>query len=208
MKKQSILAVLTAAFLLIVFSPSKAQEPFLSNSNSFRFDPLRHSNYFIKDGQVQINIYGETKATSGKFKIPTSIMYRYVYTDTSSVIGQMEPLMMSRQSDFDYVSQICIKAKLDTRANYKMWKASTFGTLFLTIASPVASLGLAVPASLTPPRIENLGLSDVDMLQEGIYFHTYRQEAQRLKNKRIWTAYGIGLGIHVGIIFGLISAFQ
>lgn len=183
-----------------------AQDVFLSNSRSFRFEPLRTSNYFIKGNEMQLNLYGPDKAHSGKFLVPTDMMYRYVYTDSNSVIGKMEPIVMTRPQDFAYVSDICLQAQADCRANYKMWKGSMCGTLFLSIVSPVASLAVAIPASLTPPKIENLGLSEVDMLQEGIYFHTYRREAKKIKSKRTWMAYGIGLGIHVGAIFGILAA--
>lgn len=184
----------------------KAQEPFSARAASFRFDPARKSNYFLKEGELRLNIYGTDARTTGKFTVPTTALYKYTYPDTSSVLGYIQPIIPALPSDFQYITGICLKAKNDCREYYKMWKASTFGTLFFTIVSPVASLSVAVPASLTPPRIENLGLSDVDMLQDELYFGTYRKEAKRLKSKRIWTAYGIGFGIHVGILFGIISA--
>lgn len=185
-----------------------AQDAFFSPEKSFHFKPLRQSSCFIQEGEVRLNLYGEDKAHSGKFRIPTELMYRYIYTDTVSVIGKLDPLVMARIEDFFYVSEICLKAQADCRANYKTWKASTFGTLCLTIVNPVAGLALAIPTTMTPPRIENLGMSDVDMLQEDIYFYTYRREAKKLKSKRAWAAYGIGLGVHLGIVFGIIAAVQ
>lgn len=192
--------------LLVCCGLSHAQEPFSSRASSFRFDPARKSNYFLKENELRLNIYGKDAQSTGKFVVPTTALYRYVYTDTASVLGEIKPIIPALPADFQYITNICLKAKLDCKINYKMWKASTFGTLFFTIVNPIASLSVAVPASLTPPRIENLGLSDVDMLQDELYFGTYRREAKRLKSKRIWTAYGIGFGIHVGILFGIISA--
>lgn len=202
MKKLNLTFIATIACCFLL----KAQDPFSTREAAFRFDPARKSNYFLKADELKLNIYGTDAQTSGKFVLPTSSLYRYNYTDTASVLGYVEPLIPALPKDFQYLQSICLKAKTDCRIHYKMWKASTFGTLFFTIVSPVASLSVAVPASLTPPRIENLGLSDVDMLQDELYFSTYRKEAKRLKSKRIWTAYGIGFGIHVGILFGIISA--
>ncbi|MDE6493050.1 MAG: hypothetical protein K2L50_00510 [Bacteroidales bacterium] len=194
--------------LWMAVSPSKAQDPFSPGAHTFRFDPTKKSNYLLKDDQLKLNLYDAQAGRSGKFTIPVNLLYRYIYTDTASVIGQLDPLIMARPQDFAYLSDICFKAQEDCKLHYKMWQGAAIGTLFFTILSPVASLSVAVPTSLTPPRIENLGLSDVDMLQEGLYFHTYRKEAARLKSKRIWTAYGIGFGIHVGILFGILSAFN
>ncbi len=197
---------LALAGILCACMTAKAQDPFSARAASFRFDPARKSNYFLKETELKLNLYGKDAMHTGKFTLPSNILYRYQYTDTASVLGHVAPLVMAIPGDFRYVADICLKAKTDCRQYYKMWKASTFGTLFFTIVNPVASLSVAVPASLTPPRIENLGLSDVDMLEDELYFHTYRKEAKRLKSKRIWTAYGIGFGIHVGILFGIISA--
>ncbi len=206
MKKISLFLIMLLG-VSVFCGKSAAQDAFRSYTRSFGFEPLRKSQYFMQDGQLRLSLYGPDKASSGKFVIPSDLLFRYAYTDSNSVIGQMEPLVMARPQDFDYVSEICLKAQADCRAQYKMWKGSTIGTFFLTLVNPVAGLAVAIPASLTPPRMENLGLSDVDMLQEGIYFHTYREEARKLKSKRAWTAYGIGLGIHVGAIFGLMAAF-
>lgn len=204
--KKLILCIFLVLWGMI--SLSMAQDPFSPGARTFRFDPSKKSNYFLKDDNLRLNLYDAEAGRSGRFTIPLNLLYRYIYTDTTSVIGQLDPLIMARSQDFAYITDICFKAQADCKMHYKMWKGATFGTLFFTILSPVASLSVAVPASLTPPRIENLGLSDVDMLQEGIYFHTYRKEAARLKSKRIWTAYGIGFGIHVGILFGILSAFN
>lgn len=203
MKRMIRLLLLVSLF--IGYGAVKAQETFSSRATSFRFNPVRKSNYFLKEKEMRLNIYGPTSQTSGNFVVPTSALYRYIYTDTASVLGEVKPIVPALPDDFRYITELCLAAKLDCRNNYKMWKASTFGTLFFTIVCPIASLSVAIPASLTPPRIENLGLSDVDMLQDELYFGTYRREAKRLKSKRIWTAYGIGFGIHVGILFGIIA---
>lgn len=207
MKKIITTIALVSAFLGL-YGTIHSQESFSGRFGDYRFKNEKVSNFFVEDNMVKLNLYGDTPELSGNFTIPSDLMFRYVYTDSNSVIGKMEPIFLANKKDFDYVSGICLQAKMDCKTNYKMWKASCVGTLFASILSPVASLAIAIPASQTPPRIENLGLTDVDMLQEDIYFHTYRKEAQRLKNKRIWTAYGIGLGIHVGIIFGVLTALQ
>ncbi len=207
MKNSRLLFLIGLVFLSLPAVVS-AQDAFFSNEKSFHFKPLRQSSCFIQGDEVRLNLYGADKAHSGKFRIPTELMYRYIYTDTVSVIGKLDPLVMARVEDFAYVSEICLKAQADCRLNYKTWKASTFGTLCLTIVNPVAGLALAIPTTMTPPRIENLGMSDVDMLQEDIYFYTYRREAKKLKSKRAWAAYGIGLGVHLGIVFGIIAAVQ
>ncbi|MCM1041180.1 MAG: hypothetical protein NC396_01955 [Bacteroides sp.] len=204
MKRILLLSLLIGWFVSLC--PVKAQDPFSTRAATFRFDPARKSNYFLKENELRLNIYGTDAQSTGRFVVPATDLFRYTYTDTASVLGYVKPIIPALPSDFKYITDICLKAKADCRIHYKMWKASTFGTLFFTIVSPVASLSVAVPASLTPPRIENLGLSDVDMLQDELYFGTYRREAKRLKSKRIWTAYGIGFGIHVGILFGIISA--
>ena len=71
-----------------------------------------------------MNIYGRDAQSTGKFVVPTTALYRYVYTDTASVLGAVKPIIPALPDDFRYVTNICLKAKIDCKEYYKMWKAS------------------------------------------------------------------------------------
>jgi hypothetical protein len=179
-----------------------AQDPFKLHRQEQSFSM---SSFMQKDGITTINLLSSDPHITGIVTIPDGVLNRYEYLDTSSVFGELKTLNLMKPTDFGYVADICSKAKKDSRKHYKMYQASSLGTLFLTIVNPLAGLACAIPSSITPPRIENMGISDIDMLQEDIYFQTYRKEALRIKNRKIWTNFGIGFGINVGITFALVA---
>jgi hypothetical protein len=163
------------------------------------------SSFIQQNGTTTINLLSPDLHISGIVTIPDGVLNKYEYPDTSTVFGELKTLNLMKPNDFGYVVDICLKAKKDSRQHYKMYQASSLGTLFLTMVNPLAGLACAIPSSVTPPRIENMGIANIDMLQEDIYFQTYRKEALRIKNRKIWTNFGIGFGINIGITFGVLA---
>jgi hypothetical protein len=181
-----------------------AQDPFKLHNQQQTFSM---SSFKQENGITTINLLSSDPHITGIVTMPDGVLNKYEYSDTSIVFGELRPLNLMKPNDFGYVTDICSKAKKDSRKYYKMHQASSLGTLFLTIVNPLAGLACAIPSSVTPPKIENMGISDIDMLQEDIYFQTYRKEALRIKNRKIWTNFGIGFGINVGLTFGLLALF-
>lgn len=204
--RMRLLAVLSIASLLVALNGrAVAQDAVPSSKSVPHFAPLDVSGFTVQGNTTVFKVFEPEKAQTFTFKIPTASLKRYLYKDSIHVDGHMETLFLERPKDFDYVAQLCLAGRHDARTHYKMYRASATGTLFLSILSPVFGLACALPASLTPPRIENLGLPDVDMLHEDIYFQAYKKEAWRKKNIHNWINFGIGFGIHAGILFSILS---
>lgn len=184
---------------------AQGQDALTSRSIKYNFEPFKISGFSQQGDITYIQLYSLDKNKVGNFEIPTSSLLRFKYDDSTHITGHVESLLLTREEDFKYASELCLKGMQDARANYKLYRASATGTLFLSILSPVLGLACAIPASLTPPRIENLGLPNVDMLHEDIYFQAYQKEAWRKKNVRNWMNFGIGFGIHIGILFTVLS---
>lgn len=182
------------------------QDTFGKRSSSYNFQVNKRSNYFRTKDITRISLYNDiTKKVDFSFELNNNTLFKYVYTDTNKYIGHLEPLIMGNKNDFNFVCNIALNARADCKSNYKMYKASAAGTLFLTILTPIAGLACAIPASTTTPRIANLGFSDIDMLNDDIYFQVYSQEARKIKSKKNWINFGIGFGIHVGLLFGVLA---
>lgn len=204
--RMRIFTVLSAVSLLFGLNGrAVAQDAVPSSKSVPHFAPLDVSGFTVQGNTTVFKIFEPEKEQTYTFKIPTTSLKRYFYKDSIHVDGHLETLFLEKPEDFDYVAQLCLNGRRDAQIHYKMWRASATGTLFLSIVSPVFGLACALPASLTPPRIENLGLPDVDMLHEDIYFQAYQREAWRKKNVRNWINFGIGLGIHAGILFSIFS---
>lgn len=207
--RMRLFAVLSAASLLFALSGRVwAQDAVPSSKSVPHFAPLDISGFTVQGNTTVFKVFEPEKQLNLTFKIPTASLKRFMYKDSIHVDGHLENLLLERPEDFNYVAQLCLDGRRDAKIHYKMYRASATGTLFLSIISPVFGLACALPASLTPPRIENLGLPDIDMLHEDIYFHAYQKEAWRKKNIHNWINFGIGFGIHAGILFSILSFVQ
>lgn len=204
--RMRLLTFLSAVSLLVALNGQvMAQDAVPSSKSVPHFAPLDMSGFTVQGKTTYFKVFDPDKSKTFTFKIPTTSFKRFLYHDSVHVNGRMEDLLLERPEDFDYAARLCLAGKRDANIHYKMYRASATGTLFLSVLSPVLGLACALPASLTPPRIENLGLPDVDMLHEDIYFQAYQKEAWRKKNIHNWINFGIGFGIHAGILFSILS---
>lgn len=196
------------AVWMMSLSSVSAQDAVPSLQSVPKFAGSNITGFTVQGGQTVFKVFDTIMEQHLTFRIPTESLKRFFYNDSIHVNGRLESLIPERPEDFDYVARLCLDGRRDARIHYKMWKPSATGTLVLSVISPVLGLACALPASLTKPRIENLGLPDVDMLHEDIYFQAYQKEAWRKKNVANWISFGIGFGIHAGAIFAIMSFVQ
>lgn len=196
------------AVWMMSLSSVSAQDAVPSLQSVPKFAGSNITGFTVQGGQTVFKVFDTIMEQHLTFRIPTESLKRFFYNDSIHVNGRLESLILERPEDFDYVARLCLDGRRDARIHYKMWKPSATGTLVLSVISPVLGLACALPASLTKPRIENLGLPDVDMLHEDIYFQAYQKEAWRKKNVANWISFGIGFGIHAGAIFAIMSFVQ
>ena len=66
-------------------------------------------------------------------------------------------------------------------------------------------LGAVAPATITAHAVaaSNLAAPQPALLNDPVYNGAYRMEAQRTKNRRAWTGYGLGVGVWV-VLIGLV----
>ena len=68
----------------------------------------------------------------------------------------------------------------------------------------IPSLAFATAAGSRNPKDENLNYPNISLMQNGAYANSYRKEAKKIKNRKIWS--GILGGIGGVMLAGLISA--
>jgi hypothetical protein len=57
----------------------------------------------------------------------------------------------------------------------------------------VPSLVFSIAATSKMPKDENLNYPNVSLMRNEKYANSYRQEAKKIKNRKIWTRFGAGL---------------
>ena len=87
----------------------------------------------------------------------------------------------------------------DAQKYYRDYKTSGSGTLIVGLLSPVAGLAPAIACASTPPKNRNLAYPNPDFMQNPAYAEGYRYQAKHTKQNKVWTNWGIGLGVNVAL---------
>ena len=73
------------------------------------------------------------------------------------------------------------------------------------LALIVPSLVFSIAATSKMPKDENLNYPNISLMRNEKYANSYRQEAKKIKNRKIWTSFGGStLGIGVLVVLGLV----
>ena len=105
-----------------------------------------------------------------------------------------------------------IQGKNDAQRYYKGDKNA--GTILLIsniipFLAIIPSLGFYIVNSSKIPKDENLNYPSISLMQNEKYANSYRQEAKKIKNQKIWKNFGVGvlLGMTVGttLVVGVVG---
>ena len=91
-----------------------------------------------------------------------------------------------------------IQGKLDAQRYYKGDK--TAGTIvlisnFIPVVAIIPSLVFYIANTSKIPKDENLNYPSISLMQNEKYADSYRQEAKKIKNRKIWKNFQVGIPI-------------
>lgn len=86
----------------------------------------------------------------------------------------------------------------DASLYYKGYKAASTGTLVSSLVFPL-NLIPAIACSTTPPGDEKLGYKDKKLMENPDYNHGYKEQAHKIKKKKVWKNFAIGTGAFFGL---------
>jgi hypothetical protein len=100
-----------------------------------------------------------------------------------------------------------IQGKLDAQRYYNGYKtAGTIAFISNFAYIPIIpSLIFSIAATSKIPKDENLNYPSISLMQNEQYANSYRQEAKKIKNQKIWKNFRVGarIGGSILLIFGL-----
>jgi hypothetical protein len=117
------------------------------------------------------------------------------FAPDSSVTTQKEQLYT-----FASTENLSVKGQIDAEKNYKKYKGAATGTLIASLVSPLIGLIPAIATSATTPKLQNLGYPDETLFRQGEYHAAYTKKAKKIKQKKVWTNWGIGFGVNLVIV--------
>jgi hypothetical protein len=100
----------------------------------------------------------------------------------------------------------CDKGFNDASQNYRF---SSGKTLWPTILLSPLGLGFAIGFSSSTPKDENLKrFANTEHFKNEEYKKCFRDEAFKIKKRKAWTGFGIGMAINVGVFLILASGSE
>lgn len=105
-------------------------------------------------------------------------------------------------SSFGPAEATFAKGQLDAMKYYRGYKPSGTGTIITTLLFTPAGLIPAIACGSTSPKDKNLGYPNSELFNNPDYRNGYREKAKRIKANKVWTNFGIGLGVN--LVLGLI----
>ncbi len=86
----------------------------------------------------------------------------------------------------------------DASLYYKGYKTASGGTLVSALVFPL-NLIPAIACSATPPGDKNLGYQDKKLMENPDYNLGYKEQAHKIKKKKVWKNFAIGTGAFFGL---------
>jgi hypothetical protein len=127
------------------------------------------------------------------------IMIRYE-NGTKDIFNENTPVKTTPIEIENYF----LKGQKDATINYKGYKGAGTGTLITSLLlSPLVGLIPALACSLTPPQTQNLNYPNEKLFSNSDYQNGYTQKAKKIKSNKVWTNWGIALGINTILILTL-----
>ena len=95
----------------------------------------------------------------------------------------------------------CTTGQNEAANRYKA--RGVFGsTLTTTLLFSPAGLITAIAVSSTPPKEDSFSVSDTRFLQNQDFTNCYQHAAKKIKSRKAWSAFGMGMGIN--LLLGLL----
>lgn len=100
------------------------------------------------------------------------------------------------------------KGTMDAAKFYTGRNSGAGGTLATTLVFPLLGLIPAAVCSSNEPKDFNLNLPNIPERNNSNYLMGYKQQAHKIKRSKVWTFFGIGLGIDLLVTVAYISNTQ
>jgi hypothetical protein len=86
----------------------------------------------------------------------------------------------------------------DAQRYYHNFGGAVAGTVLTSLfVSSIIGLIPAIACSSTYPNEHNLGLANNDKSKDQIYYSAYLREAKKIKSRKVWTGWGISVGVNL-----------
>lgn len=172
-------------------------------------------------GEIQAKIIEitPTEIKYKRFDNPEGPTYTILKSDASSISyengakdiftdSKREEIETKKRDEIATSSNIPIhdsnmQGTVDATKYYRAYKSATTLTFITTLIVPIAGLVPAIVCSSTKPNAEHLGIPKQELIKNPDYFAGYTHRAKKIKQGKVWSNFGIAVGINIVISIAL-----
>jgi hypothetical protein len=119
-----------------------------------------------------------------------------------SILSNNGTLDKVQKTDTSFLSglsndDLFAKGQLDASRYYKGYTGAGTGILIVSLFSPIAGFIPAIVCSSSKPKEENLQYPNIEIMKNINYYQGYITNAKKIKQRKVWTNWGIGLGVNL-----------
>lgn len=122
----------------------------------------------------------------------------YAIESNKTIANNISP---TTRNVYEKSEKMYLKGKEDAKVFYN-GRTGAVGTGITTFLFVPAGLITAIICSAVAPREKNLGYPNNDFCKNESYKAGYKHQAKKIKQKKVWAGFGIGLG--AAVLFGAI----
>ncbi|QCR21367.1 hypothetical protein [Pontibacter sp. SGAir0037] len=131
--------------------------------------------------------------TTEVFSSPETEANALTVSRTSGAITTTTPAPAVSKS----AQELFIQGQTDAHHYYTGYTGAGTGTLVASLLSPLVGLVPAVICSTTKPKEQNLSYPSQELMNNADYNRGYTSDAKRIKSRKVWKNWGIGLGVNI-----------
>ena len=112
-------------------------------------------------------------------------------------------------SNSSNMQDLCFRGQQDASRYYTGYSSAATWTGAATIlGGGLIGLIPAIACSSSKPAMSSLTFPDQELMKNSSYYSCYMQEAKRIKSRKVWTMFGIGIAVDIALILILTSSAQ
>lgn len=101
-----------------------------------------------------------------------------------------------------------IQGHKDAYLFYDGYRGAATGTLVTGLVSPILGLIPAIACASTKPNLKHLYYPDAELIKKPAYYNGYVKGAKKIKQRKVWTNWGIAFGVNIVAVIILNAAVK
>ncbi|GAB3531339.1 hypothetical protein GCM10027443_13370 [Pontibacter brevis] len=120
--------------------------------------------------------------------------------DTESSVQQEQTAIVAAPARLATSANLYAQGQQDAGVYYDGYKGARTGTLVTSLLSPLVGLIPAIACSSTPPKDKNLDFPSHELMSNPDYRNGYVQRSRKIKSGKVWSYWGVGLGVNLALV--------